>query len=289
MLFSNHYSPHCQFHYFSLDYVLVVESLKDKFVECVKKNLVEFYGEDPSKSDDYGRMITVDHAKRVVSLVDSTCQVLHGKGLHKPEERYVEPMIVEGNASSTIMKEEIFGPILAIVPVKSTEAAIDFVNKNFGASNNHPLCLYIFSKSTKRQRLVMDNVLSGMCCVNHVILNGGNFHLPFGGVGYSGMGGYYGKHGFDFFSHTRGALITNNNTASPYDPANWLTCPPFTSNKIAVVQFVTKIPQALKIVTAVIKVVIPVLVAMAVYQYPDQVREFNLNTIIGWAQRTFAS
>ena len=274
------------------DYVLVADRIKERFIACLKQQLLDFYGDNPYASKDYGRMISVTHAQRVIDLItsSSSCKVVHGnQRRHSPKERYVEPTIVEvtlggsdNHKKPKLLQEEIFGPVLVVVGVPSKEAAVEYVNQNFNHHNHHPLALYVFSQSRPNQRYVLDNILSGMACVNHVILMGGNFHLPFKGVGYSGMGSYYGKHGFDFFSHQRGAMILDNHSSSRLDPANWMILPPYSETKTKALLIMGQVPNLIRQVTPWIKLSLPILVAMVLYQYPNQIRELNLNTIIGW-------
>ena len=106
----------------SPDYCLVEASVKEEFVEALRKAMDEFYpvssysgnnGDDGNRGD-VGKMISVEHAERVVSMVDSTCNVIYGGKHHDTKERFVAPTIVEATADSTVMKDEIFGPILII-------------------------------------------------------------------------------------------------------------------------------------------------------------------------------
>lgn len=274
------------------DYCLVVEGLRDAFIVELKRALVEFYGDDPKESKDIGRMISIGQAKRVVGLVDSTCTILHGGTRHDVNDRYVEPTIVEASAKSTIMREEIFGPILAIVTVPDVQSAIKFVNDNFNAKGNHPLNMYVFAKGKVNQRKVMNSIQSGMCVVNHVLLNGGNFNLPFGGVGSSGMGAYYGKFGFDTFSHQRGALLTNNLNSSRADPGNWIIYPPHTNNTLRAFLFLGKVPSVLRQIFVALKIVAPILVAVVIHKNPDLVSaamELNINSAVGWIVNLFSA
>lgn len=267
------------------DYVLVVDHLKDQFVAALKQVLLDFYGDNPQSNPDVGRMISVTHAKHVVGLVDNTCTILHGGRRHDVEKRYVEPTIVEATAESTIMREEVFGPILSIVTVPNVDGAIQFVNQHFSCTGNHPLTMYVFAKSKSNQRKVMDNILSGMCCVNHVIVNGANFHLPFGGVGNSGINAYYGKHGFDFFSHQRGAVVVNNFSTSRANPGNWVVLPPYNLHKLEVFRFLNKVKAFTSSIRSIIQMVVPAILAVLIYRYPnllDVVREFNINKVIFW-------
>jgi aldehyde dehydrogenase (NAD+) len=127
--------------------------------------------------------------------------IVHG-GNNDAEVRYIEPtLVLEPKLDSAVMSEEIFGPILPIVPVENMQAAIDFVNQH-----PKPLALYVFSKDKKTQSEVIQNTSAGSVCVNDGMMFMVNPELPFGGVGNSGMGSYHGKFGFDTFSHLKSVM-----------------------------------------------------------------------------------
>eukprot|EP00746_Dinoflagellata_sp_MGD_P017613 gnl/MRDRNA2_/MRDRNA2_140550_c0_seq1.p1 gnl/MRDRNA2_/MRDRNA2_140550_c0~~gnl/MRDRNA2_/MRDRNA2_140550_c0_seq1.p1 ORF type:complete len:170 (-),score=27.78 gnl/MRDRNA2_/MRDRNA2_140550_c0_seq1:121-630(-) len=99
------------------------------------------------------------------------------------------------------MQEEVYGPVLPIMKVKSIQEAIDFVNKR-----DRPLALYVFSGNTDTVNKVLAETCSGGCCVNDIIYHIANPSLPFGGIGPSGCGHYHGKAGFEEFSHQRSVM-----------------------------------------------------------------------------------
>eukprot|EP00440_Ansanella_granifera_P041939 gb/GFBE01045465.1/.p1 GENE.gb/GFBE01045465.1/~~gb/GFBE01045465.1/.p1 ORF type:complete len:470 (+),score=109.72 gb/GFBE01045465.1/:1-1410(+) len=184
------------------DYVLVTEKAKEQVIAVLKATIIEFYGQDPSKSPAFGRIVNERHWERVQDLLHG-----HEGKVWSPEsggpavraDRYIPPtLIVDPSPESKVMQEEIFGPVLPILTVKRIEDAIDFVN-----ARDKPLALYMFSSSKRTVDSVLANTTSGGCCVNDCIYQIANPNLPFGGVGASGMGASHGRAGFEEFSHRR--------------------------------------------------------------------------------------
>jgi acyl-CoA reductase-like NAD-dependent aldehyde dehydrogenase len=240
--------------------VLVEEIVREEFVDELCKAMDEYYPVSSYADDgavggggigrgrrrgDVGRMISVRHAERVVGLVDSTCRVIYGGRHHDVGRRFVAPTIVEATFDSTVMREEVFGPVLAIVPVPSVDDALRLVNERFTSRAEHPLVLYIFSGLRVEQQKIAGAVPSGMCSINEVLKIGANWNLPFGGVGASGMGAANGRHGFDFFSHRRGTLVSGNRSTSSWDPSVWVITPPFDDRKRFAFQCIAKVPAVL--------------------------------------------
>ncbi len=261
--------------------VLVEECVSEGFVDELRGAMDEMYpvssyaddgavgpggggiGRGGRRRGDVGRMISVRHAERVVGLVDSTCRVIYGGGHHDVGDRFVSPTVVEATFDSTVMGEEVFGPVLIIVPVPSVDEALRLVNERFTSRAEHPLILYIFSGSGEEQKKIADAVSSGMCSINEVTKIAANWNLPFGGLGASGMGAANGKHGFDFFSHRRGTVVSGNRSTSRWDPSVWVLTPPFDNRKRFAYQCVAKVPPVLDRLRLVIKtVVIPIALAM---------------------------
>ena len=119
------------------------------------------------------------------------------------EDKYIAPTVLTGvEPDSPIMREEIFGPVLPILNYKELDEAIDFVNKR-----EKPLALYYFGPSASAEK-VLKHTTSGGACINDTIIHVGNFHLPFGGVGTSGMGKYHGKASFELFSNLKSVVIS---------------------------------------------------------------------------------
>ena len=103
------------------------------------------------------------------------------------------------------MGEEIFGPILPIIPYDTLDQAIDFIRQR-----EKPLALYLFTQSRKTKERILNTCSFGGGCVNDTIIHLATHHMPFGGVGQSGMGSYHGKKSFDTFTHERS--IVNKST-----------------------------------------------------------------------------
>jgi aldehyde dehydrogenase (NAD+) len=208
----------------STDYILVHESVRDKFITGVITAIKEIYGEDPSQSKDYGRIVNSERAQKIVSYLDSG-RILHG-GQYDVSQSYIAPtvMLVE-NLESAIMKEEIFGPIMPIIVWKNKEELVSIIRKN-----RYPLACYIFSEKKSFANYIINNIEFGGGCINNALAHFGNNLLPFGGVMYSGMGNYHGKHSFLTFSHPKPIL----KSASLVDLHIWY--PPYSDTKTNLIE-----------------------------------------------------
>ncbi len=200
------------------DYVLVQDSVHDALVNRMVSTIREFYGDEPQRSPDFGRIINERHHARLTRLLDGANVVTGGET--DAADRYIAPTIVRDvSPSDPMMQEEIFGPILPVIAVPSVEAAITQVNRG-----PKPLALYVFSRSKTNQHRVISTTSAGGSTINHVWMHVGVPSLPFGGVGESGMGAYHGKYSFDTFSHRRAVLRKPNLSEPPivYPPyAPW--------------------------------------------------------------------
>src|SRR5262250_2703499 len=202
-------------------YAYVHESIADAFLAEAKKALVELYGRDPKSNPDYSRIVSAKEAARLAALIDPTKVVYGGKS--DPDARYVDPTILYPVAwDDEIMRDEIFGPILPILTYRTLDEALGRI-----AATPHPLAAFIFSRDKAAIDRFIGELSFGGGAVNQV-----NIHLfietmPFGGVGPSGMGHYYGKYGFDMLTHAKSMLI------SPPDVAIKHLFPPFTREKNA--------------------------------------------------------
>ena len=183
------------------DYLMLHSSIKERFVEAFKRESLLLHGEDASLSAHYVRMVNDRAFERVADYLKDGVVVAGGRT--KPEERYIEPTLLDGvSPEAAVMQEEILGPVFPIVTFDKTEEAIDFIVKR-----EKPLALYYFGK-TQRGWEVMRRTSSGGACINDTIMHIANERLPFGGVGNSGMGRYHGRESFDAFSHRRAVVIT---------------------------------------------------------------------------------
>jgi aldehyde dehydrogenase (NAD+) len=182
------------------DYVLVFKDVRDEFLKCLKETVLEFYGDDPQKSPDYGRIVNFHHHDRLTNLLASGT-VYHG-GQHDREDRFIAPtVLVNVSPDSPAMQEEIFGPILPVIEVNDAQEAIRFVN-----ARPSPLGLYIFSENQSLAEQILNSTASGDAGLNECTLQPIIHDLPFGGVGTSGMGKYHGEWGFRAYSNVRGVL-----------------------------------------------------------------------------------
>jgi aldehyde dehydrogenase (NAD+) len=201
-------------------YAYVHESVAEKFVQECKKAVVELYGKDPKNNSDYSRIISPKAVDRLAALIDQR-KVVSG-GSSDREARYIDPTILfPVTWNDPIMEDEIFGPLLPILTYQDINAAIGEVKKR-----PKPLAGFIFSRDQKTIDHFLASLSFGGGAVNQV-----NIHLfietmPFGGVGYSGIGHYYGKDGFDALTHAKSVLV------SPPDVAIDHLFPPYTKEKV---------------------------------------------------------
>ena len=137
------------------------------------------------------------------------------------DTRYIAPtLLTDVDLASKLMTDEIFGPLLPIIKVGSTDEAIAFVN-----DREKPLALYVFTGNKKVEYDVLARTSSGGACVNETLMHLVAPDLPFGGVGPSGMGAYHGRTGFETYSHRKSVL----SRSTLIDPA--VAYPPFTDGK----------------------------------------------------------
>ncbi|XP_039313065.1 aldehyde dehydrogenase, dimeric NADP-preferring isoform X3 [Solenopsis invicta] len=207
------------------DYMLCTREVQNKFIEEAKKVLQEWYGEKSQENPDLARIISEKHYRRLAGFLNDKSQIAIGGDVN-PVEKFISPTIlVNVKPDEPIMQEEIFGPILPIININNALDAINFITKR-----ESPLVLYVFSTSKEIQDQIIDRVSSGAVCVNDTVLQYAVETLPFGGVGYSGMGAYHGKFTFDTFTHKKGCLIRNyNKLAEQVAQARF---PPYSDKKL---------------------------------------------------------
>lgn len=192
------------------DYVLVQEERKDELIEKMRVAIGEFYGEDPvSPESSLASIVNERHFFRLLNLANGN-NPANGRVvtsspdslIYNKEARKIKPVILDSpEPDAPVMQDEIFGPVLPVLPIRSVEEAISFVQQR-----PEPLALYLFSQDRAAQRLVAQSLRYGGGCINDTMLHAASPHLPFGGTGFSGMGSYHGKAGFDTFSHRKSIL-----------------------------------------------------------------------------------
>jgi aldehyde dehydrogenase (NAD+) len=190
------------------DTMYVHESVKQAFIDECKKVLQQRYGATPAmqkQSADLTRIVNVRHTRRVASLLSDAVAkgaVLHTGGEVDEAACYIAPTLLDNIApGSTILEEEIFGPLLPIMGFSDLDRVIADIN-----AQPKPLALYIWSRSQANIDKVLQRSSSGGACVNHCVAQFAHGNLPFGGVNNSGIGNAHGAYGFKAFSHERGVL-----------------------------------------------------------------------------------
>jgi acyl-CoA reductase-like NAD-dependent aldehyde dehydrogenase len=196
------------------DYVLVFKDVAAAFLAHLKEAAVQFYGDDPQKSPDYGRIVNARHFDRLVGLLASGT-ICHG-GRHDRADRFIAPtVLVNVPPNAPVMQEEIFGPILPVLEVGTVEEALNFVS-----ARPSPLGLYVFAEDRDVVDRILDSTASGDAAVNDCTVQPIIHDLPFGGVGKSGMGKYHGEWGFRAYTNARGVLFhsTRLDLSARYPP-----------------------------------------------------------------------
>lgn len=179
------------------DYVLVNKNVKKELVQWIQYYLDKFLGKNILNNPDYPKIINQRHFDRISSLLENQNVLLGGN--KDIQNLKIEPTIIDNpSRESKVMNEEIFGPILPIIEYSNIEEVITYIR-----SFEKPLALYLFTNNKKLENTIINEISFGGGCINDTIIHIANSNIPFGGVGYSGIGGYHGKASFDTFSHTR--------------------------------------------------------------------------------------
>lgn len=207
------------------DYIIVHESIKQKFLYEVKQQIKSQLYPEGGLSKNFPFIISQKHVDRLTNLIDKEKLVLGGaiKG------RLVEPTILDNvTFEDEVMQEEIFGPIMPILTFKNfseIEQKLKILPR--------PLALYYFGKNKQHIDTVENKLLFGGGAINDVIMHLVSHKLPFGGVGESGMGAYHGKKSFEIFSHQKSLLKKGKFELD-------LKYPPHTKNRTKIIRFITK-------------------------------------------------
>ncbi|KAH0826687.1 Aldehyde/histidinol dehydrogenase [Lanmaoa asiatica] len=205
------------------DYILVQESAQDEVIQALKETHAEFYPDGAVGSPDLGHIINKPHFNRLKGLLERTSGTIAFGGQTDESKLFIAPTVVKGvKGDDSLMSEELFGPLLPIVPVKNVDEAIEFINSRcvlFGCVHrrrhehvyrDHPLTLYVFSQDSsfknKGKWSVFDNTQSGSAVANDTLLHCAADGLPFGGIGPSGSGYHARKFTFDLFTHQRASI-----------------------------------------------------------------------------------
>ena len=181
------------------DYLMIEKSVEAPFIEEYKKALADFFPDGDMSG--MVRIINDKHFERVCNILDNSGNVVIG-GARDAETRFIEPAVLtDVPIDSPAMQQEIFGPVLPVLPYEKLDDCIDFIR-----SRPKPLALYIFSENKMNQEKVLNSCSFGGGCINDTVIHLASSHMSFGGVGESGMGSYHGKKSFDTFTHYRSVL-----------------------------------------------------------------------------------
>lgn len=209
------------------DYVLVAREIEDAFVSALQRQFDQLCP-DPLHSAEYVHIVNQKHFDRLTGLMASG-QIVYGGSIDPAALRIAPTILRNVSPDSPVMQEEIFGPILPILPVSSIDEAIAFA-----AARPHPLACYLFTKDRAVQRRVLDALPFGGGCINDTIIHLATSRMPFGGVGHSGMGGYHGRDSFRCFTHDKSIV----------KKALWLDLPmrytPYSKKKETLIRFFLK-------------------------------------------------
>lgn len=184
------------------DYVLVHESIKNKFIEKLKQTIHAFYGDNKMESEGYGKIINEKRFDKLVSYLSEGEIVIGGK--NERSKLYIAPTVIENvPLGAPLMTEEIFGPILPVLAFNSTKDALSIIQRN-----PNPLAFYVFTSNRKKEKEWIEALPFGGGCINNTAWHFTNHHIPFGGIGNSGIGAYHGKSTFNTFTHAKPVMKT---------------------------------------------------------------------------------
>ena len=186
------------------DFILVHESVKKDFTEKIIERIRKIYNEDVENSENYSRIINKKHFSRLIKLLEKD-KIIYG-GKNNPNSNFIEPTLIDGsNFNSSLMKEEIFGPILPVVSYSNKDEL-----KKILDNYKDPLAFYIFSNDKKFSNELINRYSFGGAAVNDTISQIVNHRLPFGGIRNSGLGSYHGKQSFKTFSFYKPYIVKSN-------------------------------------------------------------------------------
>lgn len=183
------------------DYLVVHQSVKDSLIREMKAVLKKFYGKNPEESADYGRLIHQRHFNRLQKMLEQAASDIIVGGKSNRETLYMEPTLVDAKWDHILMEDEIFGPILPVLTYENLGEVLHRIRQN-----PKPLAAYFFTENERAENYFIEQLPFGGGCINDTVTHVGNIHLPFGGVGQSGMNAYHGKASFDLFTHEKSMM-----------------------------------------------------------------------------------
>lgn len=187
------------------DFIIVHKQVKEQLLVALQQEFEQAMRDHTS----YPSIISDDHYSRLLHLLEG--EHLYYSGPHDPIKRKIHPTILDKvSLDSPIMKEEIFGPLLPVLSYSSWSEVETLLSQT-----KHPLACYVFSERRDRQLWFERTYQFGGGCINDTLVHVSSTHLPFGGVGHSGMGSYHGKKTFETFSHAKSIVHSSTRIDVP--------------------------------------------------------------------------
>lgn len=182
------------------DYLYVHSSVAPQLLQKISAQIQAQFGANPRESKSYARIVNTRNVERLSKMIDRN-RVIQG-GEVDQASRYIAPTVMNGVTwADAVMQEEIFGPILPVMTYESLNEVFKVIS-----AKPKPLAAYFFSKNKEKQAQFAHELSFGGGCINDLMVHLSNPHLPFGGVGESGMGRYHGKDSFLTFSHAKSVM-----------------------------------------------------------------------------------
>lgn len=192
------------------DYLYVHHEVKEPFIAAFSQAIKQLYGEHILQAQTFTRIVSERHFLRLTSFLDHGNIIIGGE--YDEDKLIIEPTLIGGITwDAPIMQEEIFGPILPLLTYSELSEVISGIEQH-----PNPLAFYLFSESRNLQQQLIEKISFGGGCINDTIFHTANPHLPFGGIGTSGIGSYHGKASFDTFTHYKSVLKQTNLFDMPF-------------------------------------------------------------------------
>lgn len=210
------------------DYVLADTAIYDELLAEMKSTIHRFYGKDAQQSPDYGRIIADRHFERLADILERDQAYIVEGGAMDAADKYIEPTILAlTDWNSASMEDELFGPILPVIPYDNLGVAIQQIS-----ALPKPLAAYFFTENAEAADYFIEALPFGGGCINDTISHVANIYLPFGGVGPSGMNHYHGKASFETFTHSKSMMKKSTAVSVP------LAFPPYKGKFSLVKRFI---------------------------------------------------
>ncbi|MDI3258137.1 MAG: aldehyde dehydrogenase family protein [Sinobacteraceae bacterium] len=200
------------------DHIYVHEEVKDEVCDLFRECLARWYGEgETAKEAELARVINERHTRRIAGLIEDAknrgARLVFG-GTVDVAAHFVSPtLLTDVPTDAAIMREEIFGPVLPIIPFRSVDEVVENINRS-----PKPLAMYIWTRDGAMAESIIERTSAGATCINNVGVHFLHHNLPFGGVNNSGIGSYHGEWGIRAFSHERAILKTRFLTVRMFFP-----------------------------------------------------------------------